>query len=155
MRASWEHMFMDMAIVAASRSRCDRAQVGAVIYSRDKRTLATGYNGPPANMPGALHNMSCISFCERARTGDLAPHYLNCPSIHAEINAFLFVDRVQCEGGGIAVSGPICWECAKVISNSGLSEVHYRARPDVEHREADKGVVLMRECGLWVVEWTG
>ena len=43
-RISWEKYFMNIAKEVASRSTCDRKNVGAVIV-RDKTILATGYNG--------------------------------------------------------------------------------------------------------------
>lgn len=38
-RKSWDDYFMDIARMVATRSTCDRAQVGAVIV-KDKRILA-------------------------------------------------------------------------------------------------------------------
>ena len=43
-RVSWKSYFMNIAKEVATRSTCDRKNVGAVIV-RDKTILSTGYNG--------------------------------------------------------------------------------------------------------------
>lgn len=48
-RPDWDHYFMEMATVAASRGTCDRKLVGALIV-KEKQVLATGYNGAIAGM---------------------------------------------------------------------------------------------------------
>ena len=48
-RPSWDRYFMDMAYHVASRTTCLRRAVGAVIV-KDKRILATGYNGAPSGV---------------------------------------------------------------------------------------------------------
>ena len=45
-RPDWDHYFMAIAEVAASRSNCSRRHVAAVLV-RDKRVISTGYNGTP------------------------------------------------------------------------------------------------------------
>jgi deoxycytidylate deaminase len=46
-RPTWDEYFLDIAFVVSNRSTCDRAHVGALLV-RDRRILATGYNGAPA-----------------------------------------------------------------------------------------------------------
>ncbi len=43
-RLSWQDYFMANAELISKRSTCDRAFVGAVLV-KDKRIIATGYNG--------------------------------------------------------------------------------------------------------------
>ncbi|MBW2002211.1 MAG: cytidine deaminase, partial [Deltaproteobacteria bacterium] len=45
-RPSWPEYFMSIAKLVATRSTCLRRNVGAVLV-KDKRILATGYNGAP------------------------------------------------------------------------------------------------------------
>lgn len=55
---SWDLRFLDLAKHIASWSKDPSTQVGAVAV-RDRRVLATGYNGFPrgvADLPGRLHN---------------------------------------------------------------------------------------------------
>jgi dCMP deaminase len=49
-RLSWDDYFMEITHLVAKRSTCLRRHVGAVIV-RDKRILATGYNGAPRGLP--------------------------------------------------------------------------------------------------------
>ena len=46
MRPSWDQYFMEIVDLIKNRSTCKRRQVGALIV-KDKRILATGYNGAP------------------------------------------------------------------------------------------------------------
>ena len=48
-RPSWDEYFMKMANDVATRTTCLRRGVGAVIV-KDRRILATGYNGVPTGM---------------------------------------------------------------------------------------------------------
>ncbi len=45
-RPSWDDYFMMLAEVVKKRADCTRRQVGAIII-KDKRIIATGYNGTP------------------------------------------------------------------------------------------------------------
>ena len=49
-RPDWDTYFLSLAKAVATRSTCPRASVGAVIV-KDKRVLATGYNGAPLGEP--------------------------------------------------------------------------------------------------------
>ena len=53
MRPDWDTYFMRITKLVATRSSCLRRSVGAVLV-KDKRILATGYNGAPACRHGAL-----------------------------------------------------------------------------------------------------
>ncbi|HHY46646.1 MAG TPA: hypothetical protein GX506_05020, partial [Firmicutes bacterium] len=52
-RPSWDEYFMEIAQVVARRSTCLRRQVGAIAV-KDRRILATGYNGAPSGLPHCL-----------------------------------------------------------------------------------------------------
>ena len=45
-RPDWDSYFMEIADIVSKRSTCLRRSVGALIV-KDKRILATGYNGAP------------------------------------------------------------------------------------------------------------
>lgn len=53
-RISREQMLMEVAEVVAHRGTCSRAQVG-VVFAREGRILATGYNGAPRGMAHCDH----------------------------------------------------------------------------------------------------
>lgn len=147
-RPSWDEVWMSVAAQVAQRSRCTRASMGAVIVSQHERISSTGYNGPASTFRG---EGDCINWCERAqgKTG-LSGAYDGCPSIHAEANALLYVDRSQVEGGTIYVTAPPCMQCAKLISNSGLSRVVALIGEADAHRTPEVALDYLRNCGISV-----
>ena len=54
-RLSWEEYFMTVTLDVAKRSSCLSRQVGAIIV-KDKRILATGYNGSPKGIDTCYDN---------------------------------------------------------------------------------------------------
>lgn len=125
-RPSDDELFMRVAHQVATRSLCDRDQVGAVIVDTKLRITGTGRNGPPARFEHG--EQTCIAWCMRAFRCEIAPElrmpdYSDCPSIHAEANALLSSDRSRHEGGTIYLTSPPCWSCGKLIANSGIQTV--------------------------------
>jgi dCMP deaminase len=145
-RLSWTEIRFENARSIAKRSRCSRAQIGAVIVDKRERIVAEGYNGPAA---GLDVSGECMNWCERAqgKTG-LSGAYDGCPSIHAEANALLYVDRWSVEGGSIYVTAPPCMGCAKLISNSGLKTVYCLIDESDYHRDPQKAMEYLALCGL-------
>lgn len=64
-RESWDSYFCAIAKQVATRSTCDRANVGCVLV-RDQHIVSTGYNGAPAGLPHcdevahAMENNHCV-----------------------------------------------------------------------------------------------
>ena len=148
---TWPDTWMHVAQEVAKRSKCSRMGIGAVIVDPTNRIVATGYNGPPANMPDIVGE--CVRWCPRAKKDQPEEHYHDCFSIHAEANALLFCDRRDREGGAIYVSGGICIDCAKLIGNSGLSIAHY-IDDGAAHRKIESGVNILKRSGITVVTWS-
>lgn len=120
-RPSWDAYFMQIAQLVKTRATCPRRQVGAVIV-RDRRILATGYNGAPMGLPhcpvdGELHDWP--NGCMRAG------HCIR--SLHAEQNALLQAANVgiACKGTTMYVTCQPCNSCAKMIINAGIETVIY------------------------------
>ena len=151
MRPSWDATWMAVADVMARRSACVRAQVGCVIVDPTNRVVATGYNGPPAGYIMALSHPNCRAYCPRAIADLPAEGYVDCVSAHAEMNAVAFVDRRECEGGTIYVTGAVCLMCAKTIANSGLLRVVMRTAE--AYRDPERTTTFLRDCGLVVDDW--
>jgi len=166
-RPSWDETWLSVARVIARRSLCVRDQVGAVIVDPRNRIVATGYNGPPA---GFNADGSCTQWCLRARrtvnplfhmnqfeqlTGvptesPLAPDYSDCPSLHAEANALSVCDRSVREDGTIYVTSAICFGCAKLIANSGLTRVFARSNQEHAYRNSSRSYEFLESCGIRV-----
>src|SRR5450432_4835718 len=111
-RASWDEYFMAIARVVATRSTCDRKHVGAVIV-REKMILTTGYNG----------SIRGLDHCDDA--GHLMEDGHCIRTVHAEANAIVQAAKsgVRIEGAGIYVTASPCWNCFKLIANSGLGRI--------------------------------
>lgn len=139
---------MTVAEVIGARSPCVRTRVGAVIVTPTNRIVATGYNGAPAGLPSVR---TCTEICPRPSSTAPDPLYHDCVSIHAEANALLFCDRREREGGTIYTTSAICWNCAKLVANSGLSRlVMYAPTDDVMHRLPESSVDLLVRSGVVV-----
>lgn len=137
---------MSIAHTVSKRSRCSRAGIGAVIVDVNQRVCATGYNGASSrlNVEG-----ECINWCLRAQgKAPLDNMYDACPSIHAEANALLYVDRSAIEGGTIYVTGAPCMQCAKLISNSGLVRVVAVVRETDKHRNPETVLKYLQDCKI-------
>jgi len=153
---------MTIADAIGARSDCVR-KYGAVIVDSRQRIVATGYNGPPSTwrgkhqpiMPDDIEWFDCRQYCPHAREQAGQPSgYHDCFSIHAEANALLFCDRREREGGTIYVTTIPCWDCAKMIANSGLAALCYIRDDAFEYRHGDDVVKLLLSCGLAVVPMT-
>ena len=113
-RAPWDEYFMRIAQEVATRSTCDRKNVGAVIV-RDKTILSTGYNGSVRGMPHCddvghfMENGHCIA------------------TVHAEANAIIQAAKngVAVDGADIYITASPCWHCFKLIANSGIKRIFY------------------------------
>jgi dCMP deaminase len=140
-RPSWDSYFMQIAQLVKTRATCPRLSVGAVLV-RDRRILATGYNGAPRGMEhcpegGPQHDWP--TGCMRAG------HCIR--SLHAEQNALLQAAYigVSCAASTIYVTNQPCNGCAKMIVNAGVEKVIYEGEyPDEFAKQ------IFRESGLQV-----
>ena len=141
MSARWDKFFLRIAETVAEQSLCLNRRIGAVLV-RQKRIIATGYNGPPEG----------ITSCRTRPEGDLVfskasgllpgtileecpRRYLGlghgegrqwCPATHAEVNAIVNSARVgvSCAGAVMYLTcGVPCKNCFSVILNAGIREI--------------------------------
>jgi dCMP deaminase len=154
MRPSWDETWMRVAQTIGQRSKCTNRKVGAVVVDINNRPISMGYNGAPANYKS---NGSCEEFCPRSIGNrlqlDRGSSYANCVSVHAEANALVFADRSQYRGGTIYVTNPCCWECSKLLANSGLARVVIRQSQEDSHADVDTPISFLESCGLQVEVW--
>ena len=134
-RPSWNEYFLNIAHEVAKRSTCERAQVGAVIV-RDKRILATGYNGSPRG----------LQHC--TEVGCLMDHGHCIRTLHAEQNAIVqaALHGVITEGATIYVTHQPCFNCAKTIINAGIIQIVY----DREYQD-DRSIDFLSQAGVELV----
>ncbi len=119
-RPSWPEYFLELTQVVAKRSTCLRRQVGALIV-KDKRVLATGYNGAPKNIPHC-REVGCIREEKGVPSGER--HEL-CRGLHAEQNAIIqaAVHGTSIQGATLYCTHQPCIVCTKMIINAGLDRV--------------------------------
>ena len=113
-RVSWKTYFMNIAKEVATRSTCDRKHVGAVIV-RDKTILSTGYNG---SIKGLKH-------CDEIGCEMIEGHCVR--TTHAEANAIVQSAKngVSINNAEIYVTASPCYNCFKLIANSGIKAIYY------------------------------
>jgi dCMP deaminase len=134
-RPSWDEYFMATATLIASRSNCERLNVGCVVVAageRRNRIVAAGYNGW---LPGAQH-------VSRMRDGHEQA------TVHAEQNAIADAARrgSSVDGCTAYVTHYPCINCAKILAAAGIAEVKYHEDyhndPLVASILADAGVKI-------------
>jgi dCMP deaminase len=143
-RPDWDAYFMDMAVLASRRSSCLRRAVGAVLV-KDRRVLATGYNGVPS---GVTHCEVTGCLREKLNVPSGERHEL-CRGLHAEQNAIL-----QAAFHGVSIREAVlyctnlpCIICAKMMINAGVRRIVYRdgyADPLAEEMLQEVGMELIR-----------
>lgn len=111
-RADWDEYFMQIARVVAGRSTCERNHVGAVLV-RDHIILSTGYNGSLRSLP----------HCDEAGHAMKDGHCTN--TVHAEANAIIQAayTGVSIKDAELVVTSSPCWNCFKLIANSGVKRI--------------------------------
>ncbi|MEA3560406.1 MAG: cytidine/deoxycytidylate deaminase family protein, partial [Candidatus Omnitrophota bacterium] len=112
--------FLEITRLLDKRSTCLRRQVGALIV-KDKRILATGYNGAPTkivhcNKAGCLREKLKVPAGER--------HEL-CRGLHAEQNVLIQAARygTDVSGGVLYCTNHPCIICTKMLINAGIKKV--------------------------------
>ncbi len=146
MRPDWNQYFMDIAELVKTRSTCLRRQVGAVIV-KDKRMLATGYNGAPSGMRHCLELGGCLREQMNIPSGER--HEL-CRALHAEQNAIIQAayHGISINGGTMYVTLQPCSLCAKMIVNAGIVKIVFKGSyPD------ELSMSILEEAGIELVHY--
>ncbi|MBF0117939.1 MAG: cytidine/deoxycytidylate deaminase family protein [Desulfobacterales bacterium] len=123
-RPSWTAYFMEIAFLVAKRSTCLRRKVGAIIV-KDKRILATGYNGAPTGIKHCV-DIGCLR--EKLKVASGERHEL-CRGIHAEQNAIIqsAYHGVSIKDSTLFCTNLPCSICSKMIINAGISKIYYHS----------------------------
>ena len=139
-RLPWPQYFMEITYLVAERSTCTRRKVGAIAV-KDKRILATGYNGAPS---GVAH---CLDVgCLRTQLGvPSGQRHEICRGLHAEQNVIVqaAIHGISLAGSEIYCTTQPCLICTKMLINCGVTAVYYaESYPDA----LAEG--MMRESGV-------
>jgi dCMP deaminase len=134
-----DETYMGTAILHSKLSKARRAQVGAILVTRQGVTL-TGFNGTAVGRPNA---------CEVFQTvDDSGPVYVTKPEvIHAELNCIMKAARegVSCVDATVYVTLSPCVQCAAMMLQAGVKRVVY-----LQQYRDDSGVKLLQESNVMV-----
>ena len=144
-RPSWDHYFMEITKLVATRSTCIRRQVGAIIV-KDKKILTTGYNGSPSGYDHCL-DVGCLRIKLNVPSG--TRHEL-CRAIHAEQNAIVqaATSGISIQGGTLYCTTHPCSLCIKMIANAGIKRIYY-----IEGYPDDLSKQLAEEGNLELIQF--
>lgn len=139
-RMPWPQYFMQITQLVAQRSTCLRRKVGAIAV-KDKRILATGYNGAPAGVTDCL-----TKGCLRQQMGiPSGQRHEICSGLHAEQNTIIqaAIHGISLKGAEIYCTHQPCFICTKMIINCGIIAVYFAdGYPD------PLGEGMFREAGI-------
>ena len=123
--------YMRMAQEWAKLSYANRRQVGCLV-AKDHQIISDGFNGTPTGFENV---------CE-GEDGETLPHVL-----HAESNALSKLARStqSCEGATLYVTLSPCFECSKLIIQSGVERVVCH-----EMYSDNNGIKLLEKAGITV-----
>ena len=135
---SWPDYFLSLAELAASRSHCLHRKVGAILV-KDRRVIATGYNGPASGLP----------HCEQCRRMEPGKELEDCYAVHAEENALIqvAVHGPSTVGTTLYCTHQPCFHCAKLIIQSKVSDIYYR-----EPYPDNRGLELLKKAKIDVTK---
>ncbi|MDK2897548.1 MAG: dCMP deaminase [Candidatus Atribacteria bacterium] len=142
-RPSWDEYFISIACLVSTRSTCLRRQVGAVLV-REKRILATGYNGAPSGLPHCTPD-TCLRTVRAVPSGK---EQELCRGLHAEQNVIIqaALHGVSTRDSTLYCTHKPCSLCTKMIINAGIRRVVFRnSYPDplAEELLAQSGVEML------------
>jgi dCMP deaminase len=133
MKTKYKLAHMQAAHLYAELSTARRLKVGALVV-KDDRIISIGYNGQPS---GWDNN------CEiELEDGTLKTK----PTVlHAEMNAIskLAKSNESGDGSSIFITHAPCIDCAKMIYQSGITNVYYA----VDYRDT-AGKDFLKQCGI-------
>lgn len=131
-------------------STCSKKQYMAIIVDKYGIINATGYNGTPSGFthcdaggcPRAVNNVPSGTPYDY---GDGL-----CYSNHAEQNCLSVSDPYKRQGGTIYVNGWPCFNCAKLIVNSGCARMVY-LKEDFERLGQEATLSLFNEANIDII----
>jgi dCMP deaminase len=140
---SLDETYMGTAILHSKLSKARRAQVGAILVTRQGVTL-TGYNGTAVGRPNDCEVFQTVHYDASVYT----PVYVTkAEVIHAELNCIMKAARegVSCVDATVYVTLAPCVQCAAMMLQAGVKRVVY-----LQQYRDDSGVKLLQESNVVV-----
>jgi dCMP deaminase len=132
-RKSWDHYFLEIAEVVASRSTCPRLHVGCVIV-KNRHIVSTGYNG---SIHGHEHceDIGCL----------IDPNGRCIRTLHAEENAVLHAERESLQDATAYITHEPCEKCAKTLAQAGVKRIIFaNGYPNQWNKHFLKGIEVLQ-----------
>ena len=128
-----DRVYLKMAKEWSENSYCQRSKVGCLVV-KNKTIISDGYNGTPSGFPNICEN----------EDNETVPTVL-----HAEANAITKLARSNnsSEGSTLYVTLSPCFECAKMIIQSGIVRVVY-----LEQYRKTESFQLFEEAGIEITQ---
>lgn len=120
-RPDWDEYFLEICKAVSLRADCRRAQHGCIIV-KDRRIVATGYNGSPSGQGSCLNGECPRGLLTNEECRSLSS-YENCISLHAEQNAIAYCSWDSSRGATLYVTGKQCDMCRKLAQAAGIKRV--------------------------------
>ena len=135
----WDERFLDLASEVSTWSKDPSRQIGCIAV-RDRKILATGYNGFPKGIDDRR-----TRYIDRKQKY----HYV----VHAEMNAIYNAaeNGISLKGSTMYIYGlPVCSECAKGIIQVGVERVvaFSKETPERWIESITKTTELFEEAGI-------
>ncbi len=146
-RLPWPQYFMQITQMVARRSTCLRRKVGAIAV-KDKRILATGYNGAPSGLEHCL-TLGCLRQELGIPSGQR--HEL-CRALHAEQNVVIQAAMygISLLGADIYCTTQPCLICAKMLINCQVRTIYFaEGYPD------ELACAMLQEAGIIFKQLSG
>ena len=150
MKPKFIQAYMEVAKTFANLSSAKRLQVGAIVV-KDDRIISIGYNGTPTGWDNC-----CEECCDGGGPVGAGCYHDHCTGpktkpevIHAESNAISKLARSSESGEGATmfITHAPCMDCAKLIYQSGISEVYY----STDYRSSD-GLDFLQKSGIPILK---
>jgi dCMP deaminase len=154
MKKNKHKIFLDVAEKLSEMSHCISHKVGCILV-KDGRIISTGYNGTPAStincddyFSNRISDKTNLTDMEREEHHAFSEKF----EIHAELNAILCAAK-----NGISIDGSIlystlhpCYNCLKMICNSGIKTIIYRYEYDKFSLTSEIKEMIER-CGIQLI----
>ena len=128
-RLSWDNYFISIAFLIASRSTCNRLNVGCVLV-KDTRIISVGYNGFLPKLP---HQSIVRDNHEQA-------------TVHAEQNAVSDCAKrgIKLDGATAYITHYPCLNCFKILAASGIASINYH----IDYKNDNIVKLLSQNAGI-------
>lgn len=145
-REVWCSYFLRIAQLVSERSTCRRRHVGALAV-RDRRILATGYNGTPVGVPHCTTSgIACLREELNVPSGE---RHEICRGVHAEQNVIIQAasSGVSLKDADLYCTHQPCFICFKMLVNCGIRNIFY-----IEPYDDDMTRAMLQDTNLRMLQ---